>query len=502
MASLPFKHPKGCTYALFSELDLEGRGRADYGDLEGMAASIKLYGLMQAPLAVPLDPPEDGKRYRLVTGGRRTLAMQSLNPSHIPITLRHDIKDRGTLIEMELEENIQRKDMSWTEECLLIRKAHLHHKAANIKLDQSWGTKQTGRLFNKSAAHVTHALVVADKLIENDVELAACTSLNNAYSLLLARKEQEVDAFLSKRILTKNKPTAQPSLNVSPTPPGTGMQVVGNSDELDALINGDIDFLSQSPATTPIGTTTFFNGRTDFPLSEWCTLGDSVKEIMPSWPDACVDHIITDPPYGIEITEEHLANAREIEATHDRSDNLAMFPEMLRQFYRVLKDRGYCIFWIDIEHIDLLKTLARKAGFSVQNHPIVWVKTHQCKNLAPGTNFTNKVEHAIVCRKGTATLQLTGPDNVIVADGSVDRKLYSNPFAKPYAVWAHLIQAVSRQGDTIADPYAGQMSCPRACINLGRIPKAVELESIHYNKGITILSDTIKEIAGNSVSIS
>lgn len=509
MASLPFKHPKGLSYFTFDEIDMDDRGRTDYGDLSHLATSIKTYGLIQAPLAVPYDPPVNGKRVRLIAGGRRTMAMLSLAPSHIPLALRSDIKDTGTLVELELEENINRKDMSWMEEALLIRKAHYHHKVAGMALSESWGASQTGRLFKKSTAHVQHALLVADKIIDGDTELAACTSIGGAYDLLLRRKEQEVDGMVARSQLGKRAAahaattaTSKSSTPISPMPPGTGMHVRSNAeDDIDAIFAEPVTALESLEAHPPVGVDTFFNGRSEFPLSEWCTMGDSIQTILPSWPDASVDAIITDPPYGIDINEEHLANAAEIAGTHIRSENIAMFPEMIAQFYRVLKDRAYCIFWFDIEHYERLKKLAIKAGFAVQNHPVTWVKTHQCKNLAPKTNFTSKTEFAMVCRKGTATLQIAGPDSIIVADGSIDKKMYSNPFAKPYSVWAHLILPTTRPGDVVADPFAGQMSCPRALLNLGRIPKAVELDEHHYNKGITILASLIKELAGDKVMI-
>lgn len=494
MASLKFKHPAGATYALFDEIDLTDRGREDYGDIDALQASIREFGLIQLPMAIPLDPPVNGKKYRLLTGGRRTHAINLMGSSHIPLALRRDAiaKDQQFLI--ELEENLQRKEMTWQEMAKLIHKSHLHFKANGGKSDSAWGHKQTGALFGVSSTHASHAVHVATCLMTGDEEINRASSINEAYSILLRRKEQELDADLSRKYRG-----ARPTINVSaPLANGSSPSPVT---VIDNDLEGELDRILGSQSTPTASNDTL----AEYPISSWCTQGDScmgAEPVLDTWEAESVDHIITDPPYGIDVDDETLVNAAEIKATHDRAENIAMFPAMFHKCFRVLRDRGYAIFFMDIEHRELLEGLATAAGFSVQKTPFHWVKTHRCKNLAGATNFTNNVEHALICRKGTATLENKGALNYIIANGEIERRMYSNPFAKPYEVWKHLIEAVSRPKQIIADPFAGQMSCPRACLHLNREFRAVEFEPHHYNKGLLILEKAIKEIAGSNAKIS
>lgn len=505
MASLSFKHPSGCKYLDFDDIDRDNRGRDTYPGVPELAESIKTLGLLNPPIVCQLDPPVNGCNYRLIGGERRMLAMQSLGAAKIPCMIRKDVDFEGHRIELEIAENMEREDFTWQEVCKLIYKAHLIYKESARQRAETWGAKETGKLFKKSAAHVAHALLVAEALHNDDAEIYSCESITAAYNILLRRKEQEGDEILARHQLSQaaGVPTTQVTI---PTPVAkpSGIRNITNDSDMDAVF-GSGTSIHETPngisIATPTGNSTFFNGLTDFPLSKWCTRGDSMS-IFGTRDAESVDHIITDPPYGINIDDDHLANMSEVAETHIKKENIEMFPVMWENFFRILKPRGYCIVWIDMEHWELHRQLAKQHGFKLQNHPFTWLKTHQCKNQSPGTNFTNNTEFAIVARKGTATLETKGALSGISADGSIDRKMYSNPFAKPYEIWAHLITAVSRVGDVIGDYYAGQMSCPRACINLGRIPDAVEIDENHYNKGINILGNLIREMAGKDVKIS
>src|SRR5689334_11534581 len=87
------------------EADPEGV-REDPGDVEGLAATISEYGLLQ-PLGVV---PAGGGRYRVVYGNRRRAAAVKLGLERVPCVLL-DAEDPRTLIQ-QLTENIQRQDLN------------------------------------------------------------------------------------------------------------------------------------------------------------------------------------------------------------------------------------------------------------------------------------------------------------------------------------------------------------------------------------------------------
>jgi ParB family chromosome partitioning protein len=89
---------------------LQPRSQFDEADLQGLAQSIREYGVLQ-PLVVELD----GDRYRLVAGERRLRASQLAGATRVPVVVRPAGPDRARL-EMALVENLHREDLNPIEE--------------------------------------------------------------------------------------------------------------------------------------------------------------------------------------------------------------------------------------------------------------------------------------------------------------------------------------------------------------------------------------------------
>src|SRR5215467_12590669 len=85
------------------------RVRKDFGNIEELASSISRIGLLN-PIIVD-------NENNLIAGHRRLLAFMHLGKAEIPVILRDDL-DEATRREIELEENIRRKDLTWVEEVL------------------------------------------------------------------------------------------------------------------------------------------------------------------------------------------------------------------------------------------------------------------------------------------------------------------------------------------------------------------------------------------------
>lgn len=481
---LPYSYPREAFIVHISDIELGERGRKDYGDLSNLSESIVEHSLIQPPLVCEHDGT---KSWKLIAGGRRLACLQALS-EWIPVMTQIQLNEAQQL-EMELAENSRRKEMSWQEEALLIWRAHEAHVRAGNPLKSSWGCRDTGKLMGVSHSHVAHALhVVEHGLLKGVKEIMEAKNINEAYNVLLRLREADGNERLAQNMRKKidvteltRPPKAAPMKSMS--------GVRGDGSDVDDVFDLDVSLGLETPLERGPA-----EARHEFPLSEWLTLGDSVKVVMPSWPDECVDHIVTDPPYAIDIIDAGLKEAALVKDTHDKKENLAMFPEMIAQFWRILRPNGFCIVWYDLEHDTLLRKLMKKAGFKVQQKPGLWFKPYKIKNLSPSTNFTGNYETCLIARKGNATLFKKGQDCAVSASMDAEGKLYSNPFSKPYKVWKHFLEAIAEPGQVIADPFAGQMSCPRACINLGLIPKAVEIEKENFDHGLVVLKKLIDEM--------
>lgn len=468
-----FKYPKECTLIPATDIDVSGRARQDYGDLQELADNIMEVGLIHPPTLTK-------KGNRLIAGGRRTATIVGpLECDLVPVVFRESMP-LHMVRELELHENIKRLGMTWMEQVLLILDTHLLKKKSAVARQKTWYAKETGQLLGKSGAHVSHALLVGKALRAGDKEVLECKSFGDAVKLLLKRKADEAIAFRAQQtgLLVPNKP----QLRV-----GTGAVEVNLDDP-----NHETPLSDESK---PLPTQLI---EIDYNLGTF-HYGD-FREVMKSIPDASIDHVVTDPPYGIDMANlDTYKDIDSIRDTHDVEQNISMFEPFLREAYRVIKN-GFCVFWYDLDHHEKLQAIAESVGFKVQRWPLVWIKTHACRNSAPDKNFTKSTEVAMVLRKGSASIQKPATKNWVMADGSVERKLYDHPFVKPFEVWDFILSHIAYRGQSILDPFAGQMSGPRAFINCGMVPHAIELDPLHFVKGVDSVEKLVKQVAGGQVT--
>lgn len=480
-----FAFPDNCTLVRWVDVDQDNRARKEYGDVEELAESIMKVGLIHPPT---VSRSSEGRPYKLIGGGRRLAAMRMLECDQFPVLVREEL-DEHQIRELELVENFARKEMTWQERTVLISRTHRLKVMASAKDSKSWGHRETGALLGCSNAHVSHCTQVANYIIDGDKEICEAKSLVQAYEILLKRREDQAIA-LQASMLGISDPNDTDTVGFMVDDPLKDLDTdleprhdvrIVNSEELDSLIT--------EPAMTGM------LGETRFALSKMLIKGDCL-EIL-SGQEETVDHIITDPPYGVDLGNmDRVKNIDEMVETHQREDNLQLLENFIPLAYKALRDNGYFIMWFDFEHAEKIRDMATKAGFKVQRWPLVWHKLHSCLNNAPTYNFTKTVEFALVCRKGRATLNTPQQSCVVQADGSAERKHYGNPFAKPAAVWKFILEAVAYRGQRICDPFAGEMSCLRSVINLGMIPYGIELDENRYNRGVVAIKQMLTDLTG------
>jgi site-specific DNA-methyltransferase (adenine-specific) len=394
--------------------------------------------------------------------------------------------------EVELEENFRRLGFTWREEVIQVCKIHRNRvKKALVAREPAWTQQMTGDLLGGySDSYVSNCLRVLPKL---DLPLYSnCDSLTDAVRIWYREKEDLGVAELARRT-TLNRST-MPKLATTDKPcvacEGTGKNSKGNPC---SPCNGTGFLLKLAETSMPqVSTTTLLDSLVPeaevkeevVDLSSTLFFGDSVRDLLPQWPPSCVDHIISDPPYGIDTanmdqSSTSLMDTLRVDSTHDVTENQILFQYMFPVFYRVLKDGGFCILWCDATQWTTLCSLARDAGFGVQNWPLFWLKTSPCKNQMAHVNFTKDYEIAIVCRKGNA--RLPRPVQTSVVQCPNDAEKASNPFAKPHNAWKFLVESVSIPGQTILEPFAGEGSGVVAGLRLNRRVLACEKDEQHYN---------------------
>jgi site-specific DNA-methyltransferase (adenine-specific) len=187
-------------------------------------------------------------------------------------------------------------------------------------------------------------------------------------------------------------------------------------------------------------------------------------EALPKLPDRSVNLILTDPPY---IARYRSRDGQRV-ANDDNADWLKpAFAEM----HRVLAGESFAVSFYGWPNADRFLQAYRAAGFRVVGHFTFPKKYASAKRFV---GYSHESAHLLV--KGNPPL----PDNPI-AD-TIPWQYTGNhyhPTQKPLAALLPLIEAFSRPGDIVLDPFAGSGSTCLAAKRLARTYIGIELDSAH-----------------------
>ena len=459
------------------------RNAKKYGNIEGLASSISSVGLIQ-----PIVLSQHGDTYTLVAGGRRFRALLSLGVKELShgVTLRpgtygfifeSEVPEHARL-EAELDENLHRLDMDWIDNCLLIDQVHTSKRLAE---GHKWGQRQTAELLGPgySKSNVNYALRVAKLLRVQDKDILACSTMMDAIAVMVKRKEDEALDLLRKRATPVTYVALEGAVG------GTGSfldsfnMALDKDDEAMPAPTAALSFLgvtAPSLITTPVVSTP----AVTIPFSTMFRNGSMLD--LP-WPQ--VSHVITDIPFGIDMANLNKKQVVDVADEHEVEANVDLMRPFLERAYEAVLPHGFCVFFYDLDHHEKLQSWARDIGWKVQRWPLIWAKTHTCQNNAAQFNTTKNFEVAMILRKDEHTvMRKQQPTSVWTGDGAAERNLYNNPFAKPFELWKWIYDMVAFPGQSVLDPFCGEMSACRAAANCGLVPYGIEINPKHYNRGL------------------
>ena len=256
------------------------RTRKDYGDADsllGLAQSISKNGL--------LHPVVIDDSYTLRAGGRRLTAMLQLGWDECEVNMLSDLSPLSKL-EVELEENLHRKNFEYAEQVALVKRIHEIKSAIAIEEGaETWTIDDTAKALGVEKNTVQQDIALA-KEIESDPSIGKAK--NKGQAKARARRAKEV-----RRI--------QAEVLASPTIP-----------------------------------------------SEEVILGDSI-DILPNIPSNSVDLVLCDPPFGVKFDENsrNLGYETTYGDFYDDLDNVCgLLEDTIPQLFRILKPGGhmYCFF--------------------------------------------------------------------------------------------------------------------------------------------------------------
>jgi site-specific DNA-methyltransferase (adenine-specific) len=209
--------------------------------------------------------------------------------------------------------------------------------------------------------------------------------------------------------------------------------------------------------------------------------GDCV-DAMQKLDAGSVGFILTDPPY---ITRYKSREGR----TVMNDDNAAWLKPAFTEMHRVLRRDAFCVSFYGYTKTDLFMDAWKSAGFRIAGH-FVFPK----KYASNSWHTQYRHEQAYLLAKGWPQRPHAPPPDVIHWTYT-GNKLH--PTQKPIGILKPLIEAFSRPGDTVLDPFCGSGSTLVAASELDRAYIGIELDPDHHATAQARLSpNPIAESAG------
>jgi DNA modification methylase len=407
-------------------VDVE-RIRADLGDIDALATSIKRFGLIQ-----PIILGHIGDEVVLIAGGRRLTALRRLSYNELQHGIQFVWKDevnenedkRLRFKSMEIEENIRRKDLSWQEQIegkrqLLQIMQQLHGVAkpgTTYKDEKGFGTNRLAAMLGEAQSNTSRDLQLAEALTQ-------IPSLRNADTKSQAYSQLKV---FSRVIHLHNAAKA------------TAKQQATNGE---AAKPQSWTLIEEDFRTSP-GNKNRLSSNT-------------------------VDLVWTDLPYGTDSEDVDNFGTRGIAYPSGYSDSLEsvkkMLPALAQESFRVLKNDSYAVFCFSFMFYHDLCTSLRDAGFTVDNVPFIWQKNTNTTRQ-PTCTYGHAYEPILVARKGNAVFIRPGQQNIVNIPAPQNRL---HVVERPIELIEKFIKDTVVEGSTIVDWCAGTGTTGVAAHNLG-----------------------------------
>lgn len=391
-----------------SKIIVKDRFRLEKGDIQTLAQMIKEKGLLQ-PVTVD-------QNLRLLAGERRYMACKSLGMSHIRAVVRQTT-DKIDALEIELIENIGRKDFEWHERAALESKI-FEYKSS---LDPEWTQRKQAEFMGEALGTVNKRLQLAGAL-DLLPELRDC--------------ENEADAFKAYKRLEE------------------GMVLDMMKAKVPVHIQQAVD-----------------------KASEHYIIGDALEE-MQKLPAEFFHFAEVDPPYGVQLHQRRSRNddGRAMETYVEWDDFEEKFTKTVQGVYRLLKPHSFAVFWYGMSWHTQVMEILKSAGFAIPDIPAIWFKGNAGQTASPDTTWGSCYEPFFLARKGQPKLAKPGRGNVFHYP-PLAQKVHATE--KPLLLVKEILNTVLFPGSNILCPFLGSGATLRAAYRLGHTGIGWDLSPEH-----------------------
>lgn len=431
-------------------VDREGRQRRDL-DTDDLQASIQTRGQLQ-PIVV--ESQDGGASYKLIVGERRLSSCRNLgiNVKALEISQLTPIE----LQIIELDENIKRSDLAWQDQAAAVARIH----AMFILQDEEWTLGETSKEIGLSLSVISESVRITREIAEGNSRLSEAAS-RQAAANMLSRRDSRASSAALEDLIAPVRVLPQPEIAAPITaisgyggnpPPGVQNPAI----PAHTAINLPVSAAPFPPAQPPIP---------PIPSASETLLHASFADWIASYDGPLFNFLHCDFPYGINFNSGPQGKGAEpTEGYNDDKDVYwALIDALLGNINRVASLSCHVMFWYSEQHGPETKRRFAEAGFKVQVHPLIWLKSD---NAGISPDPKRKPRHIYE----TALLMTRGDRQIVKIKGdayAAPTAKHLHPSCKPAPVLRYFFEMLVDDHTTMLDPTCGSATSIQAAESWG-----------------------------------
>lgn len=424
-----------------SRITIGERFRKRYRTIEELADSFKKFGILQ-PIIISDD-------FKLVAGGRRLEAAKKAGLDKVPVIFRANISELE-FREIELEENLQRDDLHWTEEIAAVKaldklKRKLYGDGS--REEEGWSLKDTAEVLGESIGGVSEDIALADA-VEYIPQLADARNKSEAKKVF----KQLCEKAAQKKIVE----SARASKMTNP-----------------AFRMADKHYI----------------------------IGDALERLRGLDSNSPIGLIEIDPPYAVDLKKlrekhrEKEGSGKSVESYNeiDIKDYPQFLLTVLKECRRIAGLHCYLIIWHASIHQHIVSETIRAAGLEFDKVPCIWYKDEAGITMRPKRLLARSYEPFFVAWKGDPLLVRQGRGNVFVY------KPEPNPYhptQKPLGLMEDIVRTFSLPATIGLVPFLGSGATLRALYRNGASGFGYELSEVYKTAFLSVVLQDKEEMKG------
>jgi site-specific DNA-methyltransferase (adenine-specific) len=417
----------------------ENRQRKEFDEnyIADLATSIERNGLINLPVIKDGSTLIAGEcRLKAIEwlwgmGGKLRYGGQTLAEGMVPFQDLQDL-DPVDAYEIELEENIRRKDLTWQEQAAAtaqlfeLRRLQAQKKGATLPTVTEIAKEirgDSGGAFERTRAE----LLVSRHL--NNPEVAKAKTAKDALKVLQRQEELRKSAELGERV-----------------------------------------------------------GQT-FSAQDHTLLNCDALQWLVSCPSEQFDCILTDPIYGIDADEfNDSGGAVGGGGTHFYDDSYDLWKSHMailsREGFRITKPLAHLYAFCDVDRFCEMKAIFSEQGWKVFRTPFIWHNPTSNRAPWPTQGPHRKYQLILYAVKGNKNVKILRPD-VLVHPSDPNLNHHAQ---KPVALYAELLARSCAPGDSVVDCFCGSGTIFPAAHAAKIKATGIELDKSAYGIAVERLS--------------